>query len=167
MSGRRQAIESYMRQAHGETWPVLSALSEADLARPVYNEGEGLWSVRDVIGHLADAESGLLGQVRRLIAGQATVPEDFDLDRWNRGAVRRSRNRTLADLLDQIRGSHEQALVTVRTLDDPALDLEGRHSSGAILSAEGFFRRMADHRREHTRDLTAALEDARPDGAAA
>jgi hypothetical protein len=154
---RRRAIQAYLVEAHAATWPVLTSITEADLDRPVYSQSEGPWLVRDVVAHLADAESGLLGQARRLMAGEQTVPENFDLDRWNRGAVRRNRTRSLPDLLEQIQSSHMEAVATVLSAEEASLDLRGRHSSGAILTGEGFFRRMADHRREHTRDLASAL----------
>lgn len=157
MSERLESIEAYMRQAHADTWPVLQGVDEAASLRPVYSEEGAGWTVRDVVAHLADAESGLLGQVQRLLAGKVTVPEDFDLDRWNRSAVRRSRNRSLAELIGQIETSHQKALVTLRSVDHASLDRAGRHSSGEVLTVEGFFRRMADHRREHTRDLKSAL----------
>ncbi len=157
MSERKQAIESYLHQAHQATWPVLISIPEADRTRPVYTEGDGTWTVRDVVAHLADAEAGLLGQVQRLMAGKVTVPDDFDLNRWNRSAVRRSQARTFGDFLEQIAKSHQEAITTLQSCDVAALDLRGRHSSGEVLTAEGFFRRMADHRREHTRDIQRAI----------
>ncbi len=158
MSERLLSIEAYMRDAHDDTWQVLQGLDEVSAKEPVYGQEGAEWSVRDVVAHLADAESGLLGQVQRLLAGEVTVPEDFDLDRWNRSAVRRSRKHSLADLIHQIDASYQEALATLRSVDETSLDLAGRHSSGAILTVEGFFRRMADHRREHTRDLQAAID---------
>jgi len=164
MSGRKQAIEAYVSQAHQETWPVLAAIPEADRATLVYGEG-GPWTVRDVVAHLADAETGLLGQVQRLLAGKMTVPPDFDLNRWNRSAVRRSQGRLFEDLIEEIRRSHLEALSTLRSCSEDGLDLEGRHSSGEILSAEGFFRRMADHRRQHTHDIRLVIAGAATAGA--
>jgi len=153
-----------MHAAHQATWAVLSAIPEADRLRPVYGEG-GPWTVRDVVAHLADAESGLLGQVRRLLAGQVTVPPDFDLNRWNRGAVRRSQGRPFEDLLNEIQTSHVEALRTLQACPEEDLDRRGRHSSGEILSVEGFFLRMADHRRGHTRDIQQALAGRLPPAA--
>jgi hypothetical protein len=150
VSDRKQAIAEFLRQCHAATWPVLSSLTEAERALPVYGDGDALWSVGDLVGHLADAEGGLLGQIERLLAGQATVPEDFDLDRWNRSAVRRSKGRSHPELLDQILKAHQEALATLAATPEAALDQTGRHGSGEMLTVEGFFRRMADHRRDHT-----------------
>jgi hypothetical protein len=156
MSQRKQAIAEYLRQSHAATWPVLSSLTEAERALPVFGDGDARWSVSDLVGHLADAESGLLGQIERLLAGKATVPEDFDLDRWNRSAVRRSKGRTHQDLLDQILKAHQEALAMLAAIPESSLDQSGRHGSGEVLTVEGFFRRMADHRLGHTADLQQA-----------
>jgi hypothetical protein len=158
ISARKQAIADHMRQGHADTWPVLSTLKAADLPLRVFGDGEAIWSVGDLVGHLADAEAGLLGQVRRLLAGKPTVPDDFDLDRWNRSAVRRSRARTFSDLLDLLLKAHQEALATLEATDDSLLDRVGRHGSGEVLSVEGFFRRMADHRRDHTEHIRRALQ---------
>ena len=160
MSERKRAIEAYLRQAHQATWPVLAAIPGEARERIVYSEGDGPWTVRDIVAHLADAEAGLLGQVQRLMAGKVTVPADFDLNRWNRSAVRRSQGRTFDELVGQIAVSHREAITTLETCDEAALDLQGRHSSGKVLTAEGFFRRMADHRQEHTRDIQRAISGA-------
>jgi len=157
MSQRKQSIADHLRSAHEATWPVLASLTESDRQQPVYGEGEGEWKVTDLVAHLADAEKGLLGQVQRLLAGKMTVPDDFDLNRWNRSAVRRNRGRSHEELVAEIRTAHLEALRTLEQIDEAALGLRGRHSSGEILTVEGFFRRMADHRREHTRDIERAL----------
>jgi len=157
MSERRQAIRQYLLTAHDKTWPVLTGLQAEDMAVAVYGDGETLWTVREILGHLADAEPGLLGQVSRLVAGEVTVREGFDLARWNHTAVRKRAGQPVADLLSQIEVAFQEALQFLDGLDESVLDLTGRHSSGKILSAEGFLRRMADHRSEHVADLQAAL----------
>jgi len=154
---RKQSIADHMRQSHAASWAILTGLQENDLGRKVYGDGEALWSVGDLLAHLADAESGMLGQVRRLLAGQPTVPDDFDLDRWNRSAVRRNRSRPLPDLLDQILRSHQDALATLEAAEETSLDLMGRHSSGEVLTVEGYFRRIVDHRMAHSDDIDGAV----------
>jgi len=158
MSDRKQAIADSMRSSHAATWPVLSSLTEAELRLPAFGDGEAMWSIGDLVGHLADAEPGLLGQVQRLLAGRATVPDDFDLNRWNRSAVRRSKGRPLQELLEHILKAHQEALTTLEATAEASLDQSGRHASGDVLTVEGFFRRMADHRRDHTADIQQALK---------
>ena len=88
-----------------ETWAVLSILQPEDVESHVYTTEGVEWKVRDVLAHLADAERGLLGQIRRLLVGQPTVPDDFDLNRWNRSAVRRRKDQTYAKFLPTSTGA--------------------------------------------------------------
>lgn len=157
MSGRKEALRSHMQLRHAETWPVLEDLKERDMPVEVYSAEEGTWTVKDIVGHLADGESGNLGQAQRLVAGEQTVPRDFDLDRWNRGAVRRAAERSSADLLRVIADSYSSALIFLESLDDIDLDKVGLHSSGEMMTTEEFLRRMVDHRLQHVADIQAAL----------
>ena len=157
MGERKASIQDHMQRQHAESWPILSGLSKTDLDQPVYSGENPQWTVKDVLGHLADSERGLLGQVSRLVAGAMTVPDDFDLDRWNRSAVRKGSDIGVSQLLKDIENAYQDALNFLAELDEGVLDLRGRHASGRILSAERFFLQMADHRAQHAADISASL----------
>lgn len=157
MSERKEALRNHMEIRHAETWPFLERLAEIDMPVVVYSSEEATWTIKDLLGHLADGERGNFGQASRLVAGEQTVPPDFDLDRWNRGAVRRAAKISLADLLAAIAESYSTALTFLETLDDDDLDLVGLHSTGEMMTTEGFLRRMVNHRLEHVTDMQAAL----------
>ncbi|HEY4667358.1 MAG TPA: DinB family protein [Anaerolineales bacterium] len=157
MTERTARIRAHLERVHAETWPVLAGLPADRLELAVYNSEGGTWTVKDLLGHLADSEAGLLGQAQRLVSGEQTVPADFDLARWNRSAVRRAKEATPAGLLERILAAHRASLDFLDTLRDDQLELVGRHSSGAMLSTERFLLRIADHRAEHVADIRAAL----------
>lgn len=158
MRERKASIREHMKRRHAESWPILRGLSSADLDQPVYVEEAAAWTVKDVLGHLADAERGNLGQVQRLIAGEVTVPEDFDPERWNRSAVRKRAEVEAKQLLQDIEKAYQDALTFLEGLEDQTLDLRGRHAKGDTISAEAFFRRMADHRAQHAADIRESLQ---------
>ena len=158
MSERKDELRSHMENRHAETWPFLQGLTESDMPVEVYSSEEGTWTVKDLLGHLADGERGNLGQAKRLVAGKQTVPEDFDLDRWNRGAVRRASEKSPADLLELIAISYAGALAFLDTLGESDLDKVGLHSSGETMTTGGFLRRMVNHRLEHVTDIQSELE---------
>ncbi|MGH2620160.1 MAG: DinB family protein [Anaerolineales bacterium] len=157
MTERTEQIRVHLERVHAETWPILTGIPANRLGVAVYDSDGGTWTVKDLLGHLADSEAGLLGQARRLVSGEQTVPPDFDLARWNRSAVRRARETTPAELLEKILAAHRASLEFLNALSDDRLDLTGRHSSGAMLSTERFLLRIADHRAEHVADIRAAL----------
>jgi hypothetical protein len=158
MSERIDELRSHLENRHAETWPFLQGLKESDMPVEVYSSEDGSWNVKDLLGHLADGEQGNLGQAMRLVAGEQTVPEGFDLDRWNRGAVRRAAKASPTDLLEVIAESYSSALDFLETLDESDLDKVGRHSTGQMMNVEEFLRRMVNHRLEHVTDIQSALE---------
>ncbi len=157
MTERTERIRAHLERVHSETWPTLNGLSADRMAVAVYDSEGGSWTVKDLLGHLADSEAGLLGQARRLVSGEQTVPPDFDLARWNRSAVRRAKEVTQGDLLERILAAHQASLEFLDSLNDEQLDLVGLHSSGAMLSAERFLFRIGDNRAEHVADMRVAL----------
>ncbi len=161
MSDRKQALRRHVEARHAQSWPILSGLSQADLSRPVYSHGETTWSVLQVVAHLADAERGLLGQVQRLAAGGVTVPEDFDLERWNRAAVAKRAAQPLPELLEEIESTYRETLAFIDSLEEHQLDLVGRHARGDLASVEAFLIRTAEHRARHAADIQHALDEPR------
>ena len=157
MSERTDELRSHMESRNAETWPFLEGLTDSDMPVEVYSSEEIKWTVKDLIGHLADGERGNLGQAQRLVAGEQTVPADFDLDRWNRGAVRRAAKSSTAELLEVISESYSNALDSLDSLDESDLDKSGLHSSLETMTTEGILRRMVDHRLEHVTDMQSAL----------
>ncbi len=157
MSERKDEIRSHMESRNAETWPFLEGLTESEMPVEVYSSEENTWTVKDLLGHLADGERGNLGQAQRLVAGEQTVPAGFDLDRWNRGAVRRAAKSSTAELLEVISESYSNALDFLDSLDESDLDKSGLHSSLETMTTEGFLRRMVDHRFEHVTDMQSAL----------
>jgi len=157
MSDRKAEIRKFVVEKHAESWAVLSRLGAGVWGRRVYSEEGSNWTVRDLLAHLADAEAGQLAQIRRLLAGQQTLPADFDLDRWNRSVVAKRADLTPADHLAAIQSSYEQGLALLDEIAEAKLDRVGRHARGDDISIERFFRRMAAHRAMHAEQVQRAL----------
>jgi hypothetical protein len=155
---RRELIRDQIQKSHQKSWPILTDLSPKHADLPVYKGDNRSWTVKDIVIHLADAERGMLGQLKRLVSGQVTVPPDFDLSRWNRSIVRKRSDSKLSDLLLEIQTAYTEVLDFLEGIDQDSLDLEGRHPTGEMLSAEGYFLRIANHRLEHAVDIRRACQ---------
>jgi hypothetical protein len=158
MSERKDRIRSRLISHHDESWPILQALAPEQSSQEVYSHGTETWSVKDVLAHLADSESGLQMQIRRLMSGEDGVPADFDLARWNRSAVRRRADLTLDELRDQIQRGYAQMLELLDEIDESALDMRGIVSTGEVLSVQDLLLRVGDHRLEHASDIRRSIE---------
>lgn len=157
MSDRKSDIREFIQACHQESWPFLTSLTVEDSGKLLYQDDGENWSIHTLISHLADSERGMLGQVKRALAGEMTVPDDFDLDRWNRGVAKRSADGTIPEFLDSILDAYQQCLELLDTLEESELDVQGRHASGDILTIEGFLRRIAKHRLRHAQDAMKVI----------
>ncbi len=158
MVERKDLIRIHLKSRHGESWEILQALLPRHASEQVYGHESEPWTVQDVLAHLADSESGLQLQIRRLAEGGDGVPEDFDLARWNRSAVRRRADMSLGELRSQVLEAHEQALALLDELDEGSLDMRGLVSTGEVCSVQELFLRIGDHRLEHATDIQRAIE---------
>ncbi|MEZ4590398.1 MAG: hypothetical protein R3D55_04555 [Chloroflexota bacterium] len=48
------------------------------------------WTITDILRHLVDSENGMTGMMMQWLQGKDPVPADFDLERWNNRAIRKT-----------------------------------------------------------------------------
>jgi hypothetical protein len=157
-SNRKSEIRSFIQDRHNETWSFLETLTGEDGQKELYQDSDTNWTIHTLVSHLADSERGMLGQAQRAVEGKMTVPDDFDLERWNRGVARKSASMTIPEFLGQIQAAHQGCLEFLDSLDEAQLDIQGRHASGEMLSIEGFLMRIAQHRLDHINDVKKVLD---------
>lgn len=157
-TNRKSELRSFIEKRHNESWSFLEKLTVEDAGVELYQDDDYQWTVQNVVSHLADSERGMLGQAQRAVEGKMTVPEDFDLDRWNRGVARKSASKTIPEFLEQIQAAHYASLEFLEGLEEHELDIGGRHAGGDMLTIEGFLRRIAQHRHEHVQDVKRVLD---------
>ena len=142
------------RLSRSRVHAALDRVGPAGWARPSPNEG---WAVRELLAHLATAEAGFVKTFTRMAAGEGGVPDDFDIDRWNAGQLRRQTETGVEQLRTTLATAHREMLALLDRLDDTALDRRGRMSIGIEGNVEDGFRLCASHKRGHTADIEAAL----------
>jgi hypothetical protein len=106
---------------------------------------------------LADADLGSNRQVMGIVEGAEVIPENFDLERYNRRAVEKRAEMTVEEARASLEESRAALNIWLDALDDGALDRRGRHASMRILSVGMILEIMADHERTHADDIAAAL----------
>ncbi len=148
MSDRKTNILTGLDQTRHTLTVVLDHLRPEDWEQPVQDEDQ-CWTARQMVVHLVDSQKGMTTQIRRIHAGEETVPPDFDLNRWNRRAVEKAADRTPEELRAAL-GSDRAALKQVLGgLSDADLDKQGRHSSLKIMSIEEIAVLIGTHERDH------------------
>ncbi|MDX1578926.1 MAG: DinB family protein, partial [Gemmatimonadota bacterium] len=109
---------------------------------------EGKWTIREVVGHLMDAERVFAGRALWIARDPETVLPSMEQDRWaersNAGA------RPLTDLLDEWETIRRATVAMARSFDAAALERTGI-ASGVRFTVRSFPWIIAGHELHHRR----------------
>jgi len=126
-----------------ETQALLAGLSEA---RALHRYAPGKWSIKEVIGHVSDAERVFSYRALRFARADATVLPGFDENAWVPAGNFDGRSlKELAAELDAVRRS---TIALFRGLDAAALARRGTASDNAV-SVRAIAWIIAGHERHH------------------
>lgn len=125
---------------------TLALVRGLDEAQGGHRYAEGKWSIRQVLGHVTDAERIFAYRALRVARGDATPMASFDenayVDNANFDA------RTLADLADEFAHVRASTLALLRPLGDAELARAGTASGGRV-TVRALAWIIAGHERHH------------------
>jgi len=137
------SIAETLRKQRDETAALLARVP-ANLED--YRYAEGKWSVKEVVGHITDAERVFAYRALRIGRGDETPLAGFDENQYV--SAGRFGARTLASLAAEFRAVREATLHLLDGLDEAALSRRGT-ASGNPVSARALFWIAAGHERHH------------------
>lgn len=155
---KKKEIQEKLARSRQELLETVSGWNEAQWATTLYSEGQ-VWSAVDVLRHLADAEWSMTRLMQRIQQGEEGVPEDFDLDRWNAGRVRKAQDKTPAELFAIMAQNRTHLLAFIDQLTAEDWAKAGRHGSMRIMSIEAILHQIADHEQFHCRHLQEVVQN--------
>jgi hypothetical protein len=121
------------------------------------NEGDGTWSVFDVVGHLIHGElTDWMPRARMILQfGETKAFEPFD--RW--GQARVSEGKSLAQLLDEFARVRSESLGQLRALNLQPLDFErrGRHPALGVVTLSELLATWAAHDLTHLHQISRVM----------
>jgi DinB superfamily len=115
--------------------------------------GEGEWSGRQVVHHLADSESMAYIRLRRLIAEDEPVIQGYDEPEWAR---RLHYDRPIGGSLAVMTAVRTASLDLLLALRDDEWSRTGTHTESGPYSVEGWLRTYAGHPHEHADQIRRA-----------
>lgn len=115
-----------------------------------YRYEPGKWTVREVVGHIADAERVFSYRALRFGRGDETPLPGFDENVYVPGG--RFERRTLADMAAEFAAVRQASLTLFRSFDDPALASRGT-ASGQPVSVRALAAIAAGHELHHVKLL--------------
>ena len=119
-------------------------------AQAAHRYAEGKWSVKEVIGHLADGERVVSYRLLRIARGDTTPLAGFDENQFVAGS--NADRRELGDLVDELAIVRDATIVLVRSLDGDAFAKRGIVNNWP-LSARGLVFIIAGHFAHHMKLL--------------
>ena len=152
---RKHLIHDHLIHTREELLEVIGQMETADWERPV-QAVEGGWTVKQVLLHLATSESGQIKSGKAIAAGQPTVPDDFDLNRYNSRQVEKNKDKQPPEILFGMAESRQKLLGFLDEVSAEDLDKRGKHGRGDVISLEQLFYRIGEHEAEHTAEIKRA-----------
>jgi uncharacterized damage-inducible protein DinB len=147
--------DQYVAVVPGEgAWPVLLAQRE-EIARrfgalpevrALHRYGAGKWSVKEVLGHLCDAERVYTYRALRFARDDSTPLPGFDEDRYVPAG--KFDARSIGDLVDEWHAVREATLAFYRGLDAEAFARRGV-ANGNLVTVRALAWLVAGHARHH------------------
>jgi uncharacterized damage-inducible protein DinB len=125
------------------TLEKLRALPEA---KANYSYGEGKWTVKGVLGHIADGERVFSYRLVRIARGDKTPLSGFDENAWAKTAPHNKRS--IADVVDELIAIRRATLALVDSLDESTVSNVGLANNNSV-SARAICWIMAGHTKHH------------------
>jgi hypothetical protein len=110
-----------------ETQKLLRALDEK---KSEHRYEPGKWSIREVVGHLSDAERVFTYRALRFARADATALPGFDQDVWAK--TTNAHSQTLVSLLDDFRALRAATITLFGGFDAAAWDRTGTASDNKV-----------------------------------
>jgi uncharacterized damage-inducible protein DinB len=124
---------------------AIDGLSERELTQL---EGEGKWSITDVVAHLADLEMIYAVRIRTILAGAGgdTPLPSLAQNQW---VERVHRREPISELLEQFRFHRRMNLTLLERLSEEELSRSGRHPEYGALTVRDAYGRIERHDAKH------------------
>ncbi|MGD2148649.1 MAG: DinB family protein [Anaerolineae bacterium] len=136
-------------------------LAAADLVAPGERTSRqvcGAWTLKDVLGHLADWEWEGVEGLRNMIAGQSPRVEHIaDIDAWNHAHAQARRDQAWDDVWRDLQLVRGEFLDALGRMDEVRLAESFRFPWGRAGTAYQWTRVYVTHDREHAQDLRGAM----------
>ena len=153
---RKHELRDYLNATREFVLTIIGSLQPEDWDRKVQGD-DGQWTVRQVLLHIATSETGQLGTGRAIAEGKTTVPDDFDLNRYNARQVEKNAAKTPPEILFGMAESRQKLLALLNEVTEADMAKRGKHARGDVISLEQLFYRISEHEAEHAELIKRAV----------
>ncbi len=156
LSERKHVLYDHLNHTREELLELIGQLQPADWDR-VIQSNDGGWTVKQALLHIATSEAGQINTGKAIAADQPTVPDDFDLNRYNARQIQKNQDKQPPEILFGMAESRQKLLAFLEEVPEEALDKRGKHARGDVISLEQLFFRIGEHEADHAVEIKRAL----------
>ena len=156
MTNRNEYLTQRLEKGAKKTQAFFEALDTDQWFVQVYSEGTS-WTVQKILAHFVSTEQSIARLVINIINDSSTLPKDFDIDRFNEGAVKKLESLSPIALLDAFIEARQQMIAMVAQINDANLDKIGRHPWFKSAPIEEMIKLVYRHNQIHQRDIRKPL----------
>jgi len=122
------------------------------------SHGEGGWSARQIVHHVADSEAQSYARLRRLLAEPAgSTIEGYDEAAWADAEVLGYRDLPIGPSIAVIRSVRAASLAVLSRIGPDDLDRAGTHTESGSYTVRDWVRTYVVHPVEHAEQLERAV----------
>ncbi len=155
-------IKAKLNAERAKLLEAFANLPRETLLRP---GADGDWAIKDILAHVAMAESVNVKFARMMIAKDSPLqlkefaaeypdfPGEFGLDKFNAWMTERWREKSLDEVLAALTETRQDTLAWLDTLTPAQLERSGEHAVWGNQSVRGMFRILVIHDRFHRGDI--------------
>ncbi len=144
---RREMI-ARIRELPARLEAAVGGLSDAQLDEP---GGEGEWSVRQVVHHLADAHMNGFIRMKLVLTEEKPILKPYDQERW--AQLPDTTRVPIEPSMEILKGLHERWSVLLEGLPESAWHRPGVHLEAGLLTLDGLLSTFVGHGENHLQQI--------------
>jgi uncharacterized damage-inducible protein DinB len=158
----QSGIKDKLNAERAKLLESIANLPHATILRPF---GDGGWSIKDLLAHLAMAESVNVAFAKMMVVKDSPLqlkefaraypdfPGEFELDKFNAWMTERWRAKSLDEVMAALHQTRQDTLTWLDTLTAAQLERSGEHAVWGPQSVRGMFRILVIHDKFHRGDI--------------
>ncbi len=147
-AAERREMIAKLREFPARLEAAVGGLSDAQLDEP---GGEGEWSVRQVIHHLADAHMNGIIRMKLVLTEEKPILKPYDQEEWARLAD--TTRAAVGPSMQILKGVHERWSTLLEGLPEPAWQRQGVHLEAGLLTLDGLLATFVGHGENHLQQI--------------
>ena len=156
MPKRNEYLTKRLEKGALKTIAFLKSFDLEDWNIEVYSEGASR-NIRKILAHFVSTEQNITLLVANIVHSSGSLPNDFELDRFNEAAVNKLGNFPPDELLEEFMNARQQMIKMVAQFNDADLDKVGRHPWLKSAPVEEMIKLVYRHNQIHLRDIRKTL----------